>query len=143
MFGTVEVIPLEKLIGHDDIYGNQIWPSRLKPGIVKKICYRIYKDSSSVTYDINGGFKKYVNVEDCLSSSAIYRETLSFETAYQLKDTVMIEIAGLKRKAAVDSIEVNWMDDTCIVRYAVRDRTETVYYGVSEKLLEKWNEGYQ
>ncbi|MGR3764285.1 hypothetical protein [Rossellomorea sp. NS-SX7] len=140
MFGTIEVIPLENLIGHSDLFGDPQKRGRLKAGLVKKICFRIYQDSSSITYDIDGGIKKYINVEDCLSSSDIKRDTLSFETRYELNDHVMIEIAGLKRDATVDSIEVNWMNDACNVSYGLRDETSTVYHGIMESLLVKWNE---
>jgi hypothetical protein len=140
MYGTVEVIPLEKIISYDELYGEQCEASSLKTGMIKRICFRLYDYSSFITYDIDGGFKKYVNVEDGLSSPSIKRDVLSFQTAYELKDSVMIEIAGLKRCAVVDSIEVNWVTDSCIVLYGVRDKTDTVYYGISEKLLVEWSE---
>jgi D-hexose-6-phosphate mutarotase len=139
LYGTIEVIPLKRLIGYEDLYRESNNVSCLKAGMVKRICFRLYEDFSFITYDIDGGFKKYINVEDDLSIEHKDRVSLSFHTMYELKDSVVIEIAGVKREATVDSIEVNWMVDQYIVNYGIKDRTETVYYGISEELLIKWN----
>jgi hypothetical protein len=139
MFGAVEVIPINIMVRCEDVLGYPQSSSRLRTGKVIKVSFRLNKHSSAVTYDIDGGFKKYVNVEDCLSLTSKKRQSLSFDTMFDLGDTVQIEIAGLKRHAEVDSIEVNWIENMCIVSYGVRDMTETVYHGISEKELKKWN----
>jgi hypothetical protein len=139
MYGTIEVIPLMRLIGYEDLYRESNNVSSLKAGMIKRICFRLYEDYSFITYDIDGGFKKYINVEDDLYIEHRDRVSLSFQTMYELKDSVVIEIAGVKREATVDSIEVNWTVDQYIVNYGIKDRTETVYYGISEELLIKWN----
>jgi hypothetical protein len=139
MYGTIEVIPLMRLIGYEDLYRGSNNVSSLKAGMIKRICFRFYEDFSFITYDIDGGFKKYINVEDDLSIEHRDRVSLSFQTMYELKDSVVIEIAGVKREATVDSIEVNWTVDQYSVNYGIKDRTETVYYGISEELLIKWN----
>jgi hypothetical protein len=139
MYGTIEVIPLMRLIGYEDLYRESNNVSSLKAGMIKRICFRLYEGYSFITYDIDGGFKKYINVEDDLYIEHRDRVSLSFQTMYELKDSVVIEIAGVKREATVDSIEVNWTVDQYIVNYGIKDRTETVYYGISEELLIKWN----
>ncbi|NQD64467.1 hypothetical protein HP456_00835 [Bacillus haikouensis] len=139
MHGTIEVIPLNKVIGSEDLYRESKAVSCLKAGVVRRICFRLCEDFSLTTYDIDGGFKKYINVEDDSSATFTERERLSFHTMYEIKDSVVIEIAGLKREATVDSIEVNWTINSCIITYGIKDLTETVYYGIPENLLMGWN----
>jgi hypothetical protein len=139
MYGTIEVVPLEKVIGYEDLYVDAEEVSCLKAGVISRICFRIYEDFSFITYDIDGAFKKYINVEDGLSTSSLDREMLSFHTTYEVKDSVTIEIAGLKRDATINSIEVNWTHNECNVCYGIKDLTETVYYGIPEKRLMMWN----
>jgi hypothetical protein len=140
MFGAVEVIPLNKIIILEDVPIHPQSSSRLRTGKVIKVSYRLNKDSSTVTYDIDGGFRKYVNVEDCSSFTFINRKILYYDTRFDLGDVVQVEITGLMRRAEVDSIEICWVEDHSFVNYGVRDRSETIYYGVSEKSLTNWNQ---
>ncbi|QTC42618.1 hypothetical protein I7V34_05025 [Bacillus sp. V3] len=139
MFGSVEVIPLNIKVSNEDVLSASHTSSRLKAGKVIKISFLLNKHSSAITYDIDGGSKTYVNVEDCASLTSIERQCLFYDTMFDLEDDVQIEIAGLKRNAEVVSIEINWNGGQYIVSYGARDRTETVYYGIPEKTLKKWN----
>ncbi|OIU71995.1 hypothetical protein [Rossellomorea aquimaris] len=139
MFGAVEVIPINNMISFEDVHRHPQSSCYLRAGKVIKVCFHLNKHSSAITYDIDGGFKKYVNVEDCSSLISTKRQNLFYDTMFEIGNVVQIEIAGVKRHAEVDSIEVKWIGNPCIVSYGVRDRTETVYYGISEKELKKWN----
>ncbi len=139
MFGFVEVIPLNNIISNEDVHSDSRTSSRLKAGKVIKIRLLLNKHSSAITYDIDGGFKTYINVADCASLTSIDRQCLFYDTRFDLEDDVQIEIAGLKRNAEVVSIEINWNGGQYIVSYGARDRTETVYYDIPEKTLKKWN----
>ncbi|XXM71104.1 hypothetical protein ACQ0QQ_15500 [Lysinibacillus sphaericus] len=139
MVGTVEVIPINNMISFEDVYRHPQSSVCLRAGKVIKVSYRLNKHSSATTYDIDGGFKKYVNVEDCSSLTSAKRQSLFYDTRFELGDRVQIEIAGVMRHAEVDSFEVHWIDSKGMVSYGVRDKTETVYYGIPEKALIEWN----
>ncbi|MCA1053749.1 hypothetical protein LCM10_02025 [Rossellomorea aquimaris] len=140
MIVNLEVIPINEYIGCD-YDGSDESPAekkRYQSGTIKRIRYLIREDASIITYDIESAFRTYVNIEDDGTIPSNSRKTLTVQTTFEMKDQVMIEVAGIKRLGIIDSIEVNWDDHACRISYGVRDETGKVFYGITEESLSEW-----
>ncbi|MCC5802393.1 hypothetical protein [Rossellomorea vietnamensis] len=139
MNGTINPIKLNEVIEYEDLFHETYSGTSLKAGRIVQIVYWINPGESFITYDILDHKKKYVNIEDSLSPPSIQRQEISFETLFDLKQPVDIEIAGVKRSSVIVSITIHWSEEGTEVSYGVTDRKATTYFGVREELLVKWN----
>ncbi|MFI8687056.1 hypothetical protein [Rossellomorea sp. NPDC077527] len=143
MKGTINPIRLREVIEYEDLFHDTFSGSCLRTGRIVQIVYWIKPGKSFISYDILDGKKKYLNIDDCPAPPSVQRCEIGFQTAFDLDQSVDIEIAGVKRTSVIEAINIHWDVKGLVVLYGVRDRTDTTYYGIQEDRLKEWNVGHE
>ena len=133
---TINSIKLNEVIEYEDLFQES---TTLKAGHVMKIIYWITSDKKFITYDIQTGDKKYVNIDDAPTPTTIKRVNYPVVSLFELDEKVEIEIAGVKRPGMIDGIVFEWEGEQSKVTYGVIDQTNTTHYGILEEKLLEWN----
>ncbi|WP_064093464.1 hypothetical protein [Rossellomorea aquimaris] len=134
----INTIKLNEVIEYEDLFQKN--DTSLKAGQVTKIIYWINLDKKFITYDIQCGDKKYVNIDDEPTPAAIKRVDTPVVRLFELYEKVEIEVAGIKRPGIIEGIVYEWEGKQHKVTYGVTDQTNTTHYGILEKQLLKWNQ---
>ncbi|BCB03662.1 hypothetical protein [Bacillus sp. KH172YL63] len=135
MNGVISAVKLHSLQESEELPGIEL----AEKGQLTQIDYHIYDHKHELLYQVTHGDTLFVNLSDHHVLSFNKREELYYSTCFQLKESVFIEVAGLKRRAAITSIHIRWQSQGSSVSYGVEDRTGTSYFGVRENQLLSWN----